>query len=85
MTIQIELSPETEARLANEAALHNIPPEKYAGKLLQEALETYASGTGVLTVEDIEAMTAVMTEGSEHLPVLAPEATERASFYEDRW
>jgi hypothetical protein len=85
MTIQVELSPETEARLAAEAVLRGIPPETYAGRLLQEALAPFATGTGILTPEDVDAMTAVMTEGSEKLPVLPPEATERASFYEDRW
>jgi hypothetical protein len=29
-------------------------------------------------------MTKELTRGSENLPILPPEATERASFYEDR-
>lgn len=36
-----------------------------------------------LTKSDLERMTKVMTAGSEHLPILPPEAFERESFYED--
>ena len=38
MTIQIELSPETEAHLAAVAQARGIASEKYAGNLLREAL-----------------------------------------------
>jgi len=40
---------------------------------------------GRLTQEEFRAMTDELTRGSEKLPILPPEATERASFYEDRW
>lgn len=85
MAIHIELSPEIEAHLAAEALAHGVPLEEYAGEILQRAATPYATGTGILRPGDIAAMTRIMTEGHEHLPVLPPQATERESFYEDRW
>jgi hypothetical protein len=85
MTILVELSPEAEARLTAEAAQRGLPPEKYAGKLLQEALAPYGGGTGILTPEEVQALSERLSEGSDKLPILPPEANERASFYEDRW
>jgi hypothetical protein len=84
MTIQIEISPEVEARLTAEAQAHGVPPEKYAGSLLQEALASPARGTGKLTVEEFHAMLAALAEGSEKLPNLPAETFTRESFYEDR-
>ena len=85
MTIQVELSPEVEARLAADAIVRGMALEQYAGKLLAEAAAPYAAGTGRLTREELRAMREELTRGSEKLPILPPEATERASFYEDRW
>jgi len=85
MAIQVELSPEAEARLAAEAGAHGIAPEEYAGKLLQVALMPYATGNGKLAPGDADEMTKGMTAGSEHLPILPPEVNERVSYYEDRW
>jgi len=85
MTIQVELSPEVEARLAAKAVMQGIPVEEYAGKLLQDALMPYAGGTGRLTPGDVEELSRKLSEGSENLPILSAEANERASYYEDRW
>lgn len=85
MTIQVELDAETEARLVAQAARRGIAPDKYAGQILRENLPVYLTGTGILKPGDVEEMTKELTRGSEKLPVLPPEATERASFYEDRW
>jgi len=85
MTIQVELDPETEARLKAQAVRRGIPPERFAGEFLRDNLPTYATGTGRLTREELRAMTRELQEGSEKRPILPPEATERTSFYEDRW
>jgi hypothetical protein len=85
MTIQVEVSPEVEARLAAQAEARGMAIEAYAGKLLAESVPMYAAGTGVLTPEIVERMTQELTRGSEHLPVLPPEANDRESYYEDRW
>lgn len=84
MTIQVELDPETEARLAAAATRRGMALEAYVGIVLQEHAPNYATGTGILKPGDVEAMTQELTKGSKSLPVLPPEATERASFYEDR-
>ena len=84
MTIQIELSPEVEARLTAAAVVRGVALEANAGQLLQQILAPYTLGTGVLTPEDVHVATKVITELSANLPVLPPEATERASYYEDR-
>jgi hypothetical protein len=84
MTIQIELSPESEARLVAEAQARGMAMEKYAGRLLQEILDSPASLCGNLTVEKFHAMLDVLARGSEGLPALPTESFTRASFYEGR-
>jgi hypothetical protein len=85
MTMLVELDPETEARLKAQAMRHGVAPEQYVGEFLRDNLPNYATGTGRLTREDLKAMREELSRGSENLPILPPEATERASFYEDRW
>ncbi len=84
MTIQVELSPETETRLAAAAQAHGVALEKYAGTLLHEALASAADGSGRLTEEELRAMLREIAEGSEGLPHLPTSAFSRESFYEDR-
>ncbi len=84
MTIQVELDPETEARLKAQAVRRGIAPEQYAGEFLRENLPFYAAGTGILTPEDVDEMSKKLSEGSENMPILTPKANERASYYEDR-
>ena len=84
MTIQVELSPEAEARLAAEAVLRGVALESYAGRLLQQALSTHPSGLGKLTPEQLRAMLKEIAAGSEALPRLPTSAFSRESFYEDR-
>jgi hypothetical protein len=85
MTIVVEVSPELEASLKAEAELHGMDLPKYAGKILEERLHRYATGTGILKPGDVAEMTKVMTAGSERLPVLPPEVNDRESYHEDRW
>lgn len=84
MTIQVELSPQAEARLAAEALAHGIAPEKYAGSLLQDFLAPPAGASGKLTVDELQMMLSQIAEGSEKLPNLPTSAFTRESFYEDR-
>ncbi len=83
MTIQIELSPESEARLAAEAQARGMALEKYAGSLLQEVLTSPANRAGNLTVEKFHAMLDALARGSEGLQPLPTESFTRESFYED--
>jgi hypothetical protein len=85
MTIQVEVSPEVEARLAAEAGRCGMPLEAYAGKILEDSVPTYATVKGSLTPEDVEELSRRLSEGSENLPILPPEVNNRESYYEDRW
>ena len=84
MTIQVELKPETQARLAAEAEAHGVPVEQYAGSLLDEALALYPSGSGKLTLDELQTMLREIAEGSDKLPHVPTSAFSRESFYEDR-
>ncbi|MGA3071187.1 MAG: hypothetical protein ABSD43_13320 [Terracidiphilus sp.] len=83
MTIQVELDPETEAHLKALADRESNSPEQYASEFLREVLPFYAPGSGRLTRSDLKRLSERLSAGSEHLPILPPEATERESFYED--
>lgn len=84
MTIQVELTRESEARLAAEADARGMALEKYAGRLLQEALTGPVHSSGRLTVERFHAMLETLAHGSERLPDLPTESFSRESFYGDR-
>ena len=86
MTIEIELNPEIEARLAAEARAQGIPLERAAELLLQKALASRlpVSGEGNLSIEEFHEMLRLLAEGSEKLPNLPTESFTRESFYQDR-
>jgi hypothetical protein len=46
---------------------------------------TYPVGYRKLTPEGFKRLSREMSKFSDRIPVLPPEATERESFYEDRW
>ena len=83
MTIQVDLNPETEARLIAEARSQGVPLEKLAERLLKDALTGNFLPPGALTVDEFHAMLEAMAEGSEKLPNLTTESFSRESFYED--
>jgi hypothetical protein len=84
MTIKVDLTPETEARLAAEARAQGLPLEEVAERLLEEALIGRLAPRGEMSVEEFHRMLASMAEGSERLPDLPTESFSRESFYEDR-
>jgi hypothetical protein len=84
MTIQIELTPETEARLTAEAQVKGIPIEEHVSKLLQSGLIPPPAPSGKMTVEEAHKMLDEMAAGSENLPKLPTSAFSRESFYEGR-
>jgi hypothetical protein len=83
MTIQVELSPEIEARIVAEAKARGVSTEKYAQGLLAEALASPPGRSSSLTVEKFHSMLNALAEGSERLPDLPTESCTRESFYED--
>jgi hypothetical protein len=84
MTIQVELTPEAEARLAAAAQARGVALEQYAGTLLHEVLAAPPAGSGKLSVAELDAMLREMAEGSERLPHVPTSAFTRKSFYEGR-
>lgn len=84
MTIRVDLSPETEARLKAEARAKGLPLEKVAEQLLHQALAEHTSPQGQMSVEEFHRMLDAMAEGSERLPDLPTEGFSRESFYEER-
>lgn len=83
MTIRVDLSPETEARLVAEARAQGLPLEKVAERLLKEALTERPPSRGQMSVEEFHRMLDAMAEGSEKLPDLPTESFSRERFYED--
>ncbi len=84
MTIRVDLSPETEARLVAEAHAQGLPLEKLAERLLKEASTGNSPSHGQMSVEEFHRMLGAMAEGSEALPDLPAESFARESFYRDR-
>jgi hypothetical protein len=84
MTIQVELNPEAQARLAAVAQAQGVPLEKVAERLLHEALASRSVPLGNLSVDEFHTMLEGLAKGSEKLPNLATESFTRESFYEDR-
>ena len=87
MTIQVDLSPDTEARLVAEARTQGLPLEKVAERLLNEALSGSTLFRGRMSIEEFHSMLDAIAQGSETLPDLPTESFSRESFYQgpSRW
>lgn len=83
MTIQVELSPEAEARLATIAAQQGVAMQEYAGKLLDLVLATGNGEPHTLTLDEFHAMLSELRSGSDLLPKLPTSAFTRESIYKD--
>jgi hypothetical protein len=83
MTIQVELNPESVARLTADAQARGVALETYASDLLQEVLSS-GSRNARLTKERFHAMLRALAAGSDQLPDLPTESFTRESYYEDR-
>jgi len=83
MTIRVELSAETEARLKEEARAKGLPLEELAERLLREVLTERSFPRGQMSIDEFHQMLAAMAEGSERLPDLPTASFSRESFYED--
>jgi hypothetical protein len=96
MTIQIELTPEEEARLRERAAACDTAPEALAAELLRAELlpplGPSARDTDLLPVRDehgvfhperLDAVLERCAELSAGLPYLPPEALTREALYQD--
>ena len=83
MTIKVDLSPETEARLVAQARAQGLPLETVAERLLRQALTQPPLSRGQLSDSEFHQMLRAISEGSETLPDLRTETFSRESFYED--
>jgi hypothetical protein len=85
VTIEVDLRPETEARLVAQARAQGLPLETVAERILKEALtQLPLSRRGQLSVEEFPRMLSAISEDSEKLPDLRTESFSRESFYEDK-
>lgn len=87
MTITIEIPPELEQKLRNEAMRMGLPVDDYARRLLEESLSTaeahpfWATAT---SEEWLRAFDEWMDSHDATLPPLSDAAVSRESFYGER-
>jgi hypothetical protein len=88
MTLTIDLPPDLENRLEQEAGKRGLHPGEYARLLIEENLPHLETVGGelwyTLTPEEWIREFEAWAESHRDWPVLPPEAYERASFYEGR-
>jgi hypothetical protein len=83
MTITLDITPEVEAELARQAAVHGSAVETYAASLLEEAVHLPAR-SGSMRQDRFENTLRDMAQFSHKIPVLPDEAFTRESLYRDR-
>jgi hypothetical protein len=94
MVIQVELTPEDEARLRERAQARGAAPEALAGEMLHALLHQPVNGNsakflpvldeqGVFHRERWEAVLASIERRSKGTPVLPAEALTREAMYHD--
>jgi|SRR5687767_11569511 len=85
VSLNIDLPPEAEKQIRNEAQRRGIPVEQFAGEILQRNLPTYhGSLWRSLTPEEWIRRTDEWAAGHADWPVLPPGADSRESIYEER-
>ena len=82
MTIQLELSPEIEARLIEKARARGVCVHDYVQSVLEEAVAA-ESMPHRRTEKEIQAFFDAMAANSEKIPQLPDHAFTRESFYLD--
>jgi hypothetical protein len=81
MTLILELMPETEAKLATEAARRGIGVDRLAQELIESGVPKHP---GELTLEEFESLLDQMGAGGEELPILSRDTIDsRAAYYEE--
>ena len=82
MTLQIELNPEKERILREEAARRGVSVEQCAKALLEESLPSGQNGN-LLTPDEEERLLDELAARGDGLPILPPEANSREWIYRD--
>jgi hypothetical protein len=94
MTLQINLTPEEEAMLRQQAAAHGAGVDEWAGELLRAQLPPVGSAgdssllpvldeRGVFHPERLEAVHRFFETSSRGLPSIPDEALTREAMYQD--
>jgi hypothetical protein len=83
MTLTLELAPEVEAALREEAERSGRNPEDLATEALRARLRLPAQGPK-LSPEEWARKAAAFAESNRHWPVLPDSAYERENFYGER-
>ena len=81
MTITVRLEPELEERLLAQARAQGLPLDVYLRTVIEQA--AVLEGPPDVSPDEFDAALDALAEGSEHLPVLPPEAYRRESIYGD--
>ena len=82
MPISIELKPEIEERLEQEAAAKGVSVESYVEALLEQQVSR-PHKTSRIGAEEIDHVLDSLAEGSAERPVLPSEAYTREGIYHD--
>ena len=79
MTVTLELNPELEKRLVSQASRQGLSLEEYLLSVIDTRVIPPEAADA--TLEEFEAAMDELSEGTDHIPVLAPEAFSRESIY----
>jgi uncharacterized protein (DUF1778 family) len=82
MSISIELKPEIEELLEQEAAAKGVSVESYVQELIEQQVSPPHKISHIGS-EEIDQVPDSLAEGSDDRPVLQPEAYTRESIYQD--
>ena len=81
MTIQVEIAPDKETRLQEEARRAGVPVSDYVNGLLDRHLSGTPPANGS---DDWATLMEALAEGSENRPVLPEGAFQRDNYYGER-
>jgi hypothetical protein len=82
MSISIELKPDVEERLEQEAAAKGLSVEAYVEGLIEQQFSP-SHKTSHVDTEEIDHVLDALAKGSEDRPVLPSEAYTRENIYHD--
>lgn len=83
MTIQVELNPEMESRLAAEASVRGVAIELYARQILQEAMAAKNKRVSRASREEFRAFLDALARKAPNAPHLRSETFSRDTIYGD--
>jgi hypothetical protein len=82
MTVELELKPDVEARLAAQARARGVPLDVYLQGILEDLARAEA-GPSASSLQDLRATLDALAEMGRDLPPLPSSAFSRESIYRD--